>query len=111
MTEQLPVDERHLYSEGYLNDSLAIRLGGRAAELLVFGEGSTGAATDLAGATDLATRMVREFGMSKELGPIGEGRSVLPERAVRSYRQASRNIPYRGSLERRSGRWSGSRSA
>jgi cell division protease FtsH len=71
VTEQLPVDERHLYSEGYLKDSLAIRLGGRAAELLVFGESSTGAANDLAGATDLATRMVREFGMSKELGPVG----------------------------------------
>jgi cell division protease FtsH len=71
VTEQLPVDERHLYSEGYLKDSLAIRLGGRAAELLVFGEGSTGAANDLAGATDLATRMIREFGMSKELGPVG----------------------------------------
>ncbi len=62
VTEQLPVDERHLYSEGYLKDSLAIRLGGRAAEL---------AANDLAGATDLATRMIREFGMSKELGPVG----------------------------------------
>jgi cell division protease FtsH len=71
VTEQLPVDERHLYSEGYLKDSLTIRLGGRAAELLVFGEGSTGAANDLAGATDLATRMIREFGMSKELGPVG----------------------------------------
>jgi cell division protease FtsH len=71
VTEQLPVDERHLYSEGYLRDSLAIRLGGRAAELLVFGEGSTGAANDLAGATDLATRMVREFGMSPALGPVG----------------------------------------
>jgi cell division protease FtsH len=71
VTEQLPVDERHLYSEGYLRDSLTIRLGGRAAELLVFGEASTGAANDLAGATDLATRMIREFGMSKELGPVG----------------------------------------
>ena len=71
VTEQLPVDERHLYSEGYLLDSLAIRLGGRAAELLVFGEGSTGATNDLAGATDLATRMIREFGMSKALGPVG----------------------------------------
>jgi cell division protease FtsH len=71
VTEQLPVDERHLYSEGYLKDSLTIRLGGRAAELLVFGEGSTGAANDLAGATDLATRMIREFGMSSSLGPVG----------------------------------------
>jgi cell division protease FtsH len=71
VTEQLPIDERHLYTEGYLHDSLAIRMGGRAAELLVFGEGSTGAANDLAGATDMATRMVREFGMSAALGPVG----------------------------------------
>jgi cell division protease FtsH len=71
VTEQLPVDERHLYSEGYLKDSLAIRMGGRAAELLVFGQGSTGAANDLAGATELATKMVREFGLSPELGPVG----------------------------------------
>jgi cell division protease FtsH len=71
VTEQLPVDERHLYTEGYLKDSLAVRMGGRAAELLVFGEGSTGASNDLAGATDLATRMVREFGLSTVLGPVG----------------------------------------
>jgi cell division protease FtsH len=71
VTEQLPIDERHLYTEGYLKDSLAIRMGGRVAEQLVFGQSSTGAANDLAGATDLATRMVREFGMSETLGPVG----------------------------------------
>jgi len=71
VTEQLPIDERHLYSEGYLKDSLAIRMGGRAAEQIVLGEPSSGAANDLAGATDLATRMVREFGMSAALGPVG----------------------------------------
>ncbi len=71
VTEQLPEAERHLYSEGYLTDLLAVRLGGRAAELVVFGEGSTGAANDLAGATQIATRMVREFGLSPALGPIG----------------------------------------
>jgi cell division protease FtsH len=70
-TEQLPVDERHLYSESYLKDSLAVRLGGRAAELLVLGEASSGATSDLTGATDLATRMVREYGMSARLGPVG----------------------------------------
>ena len=71
VTEQLPVDERHLYPESYLIDSLAVRMGGRAAELIVLGEASTGASNDLAGATDLATRMVRDFGMSQVLGPVG----------------------------------------
>jgi cell division protease FtsH len=71
VTEQLPVDERHLYPESYLVDSLAVRMGGRAAELIVLGEASTGAANDLAGATELGTRMVRDFGMSRALGPVG----------------------------------------
>jgi cell division protease FtsH len=79
VTEQLPLVERHMYTEDYLLDSLAVRLGGRAAELVVLGQGSTGAANDLAGATDLATKMVREFGLSKVLGPVGypEGGSVF----------------------------------
>ncbi len=71
VTEQLPEDERHLYPESYLKDSLAVRLGGRASELLVLGEASSGAASDLASATDLAVRMVRDYGMSKRLGPVG----------------------------------------
>jgi cell division protease FtsH len=71
VTEQLPLVERHLYGEDYLMDSLAVRLGGRAAEVVVLGQGSTGAANDLAGATDLATRMVREFGLSDSVGPVG----------------------------------------
>ena len=71
VTEQLPEAERHLYPEDYLYDSLAVRLGGRAGELLVLGQASTGAANDLAGATDLATHMVRDWGLSKRLGPIG----------------------------------------
>jgi cell division protease FtsH len=70
VTEQLPEAERRLYTEGYLTDSLAVRLGGRAAELVIFGEGSTGASNDLAGATQLATRMVVEFGLSPALGPV-----------------------------------------
>ena len=73
VTEQLPVDERHLYAESYLLDSLAIRLGGRASENLVIGEASTGAANDLSGATELAVKMVRDWGLSPLLGPIGYG--------------------------------------
>jgi cell division protease FtsH len=79
VTEQLPLVERHMYGEDYLHDSLAVRLGGRSAELVVLGQGSTGAANDLAGATELAIKMVREFGLSKTLGPIGypDGGSVF----------------------------------
>jgi cell division protease FtsH len=79
VTQQLPLVERHLYGEDYLTDSLAVRLGGRAAELVELGQGSTGAANDLSTATDLATRMVREFGLSEALGPVGypEGGSVF----------------------------------
>jgi len=79
VTEQLPLVERHLYGEDYLTDSLAVRLGGRAAELVELGQGSTGASNDLASATDLATRMIREFGLSPALGPVGypEGGSVF----------------------------------
>ena len=84
VTEQLPVDERHLYAESYLLDSLAIRLGGRASENLVLGEASTGAANDLSGATDLAIKMVRDWGLSPRLGPIGYGsdQPSLSERAA-----------------------------
>ena len=79
VTEQLPVDERHLYSESYLLDSLAVRLGGRASEILVVGEASTGAASDLASATQLAIKMVTEWGLSPRLGPIGYGSEQLSD--------------------------------
>jgi cell division protease FtsH len=96
VTEQLPLVERHMYGEDYLYDSLAVRLGGRAAELVVLGQGSTGAGNDLAGATELATKMVREFGMSPVLGPVGypEGGSVFlggggPGMSSRPYAEAT----------------------
>src|SRR5208282_3493868 len=71
VTEQLPLVERHLYGEDYLHDTLAVFLGGRASELVVLGQGSTGASNDLAKATELATKMVREFGLSSAVGPVG----------------------------------------
>jgi len=96
VTEQLPLVERHMYGEDYLYDSLAVRLGGRAAELVVLGQGSTGAGNDLAGATDLAVKMVREFGMSSLVGPVGypEGGSVFlggggPGMSSRPYAEAT----------------------
>ena len=96
VTELLPTDERRLYPESYLKDSLAVRLGGRAAESLVLGEVSSGAANDLAGATELATRMVREFGMSEVIGPVGfasDGPGYLGQNdASRAYAEATQRI-------------------
>ena len=99
VTEQLPLVEHHLYGEDYLNESLAVRLGGRAAELVVLGQGSTGAANDLASATDLAIKMVREFGLSSKLGPVGypEGGSVFlggggPGMSSRPYAESTQAV-------------------
>ncbi len=73
VTMTLPVEDRHIYSRGHLEDSLCMRMGGRVAELLVYGDLSTGAADDLQRNTELARRMVREWGMSKEIGPMAWG--------------------------------------
>jgi cell division protease FtsH len=69
-TQQLPTDDRYLVQQRELNDRLAVLLGGRAAEELIFNEISTGAGNDLERATDMARRMVAEFGMSEVLGPV-----------------------------------------
>ncbi|HUH14147.1 MAG TPA: hypothetical protein VMK65_13615, partial [Longimicrobiales bacterium] len=74
-TQTLEKDERYLMQQGELQDRLAVLLGGRAAEQLIFGEISSGAGNDLERATDIARRMVTEFGMSEELGPVTYGKS------------------------------------
>ena len=69
-TMQMPEEDRYLISESELRERLAVMLGGRASELILFNEASTGAANDLERATEMARRMVTEFGMSKKLGPV-----------------------------------------
>jgi cell division protease FtsH len=73
VTMQLPEEERHIYRQDYIEDSLVVRMGGRIAEDLVFGVISTGANNDLVGATELARKMVREWGMSSRVGPMAWG--------------------------------------
>jgi cell division protease FtsH len=75
VTQQLPVDEKHIYRQDYIEDSLAVRMGGRCAEELVFGVISTGANNDLVGSTELARKMVSEWGMSSRVGPMAWGSS------------------------------------
>lgn len=72
-TMQMPLEDRYLMTLPELKDKIAALLGGRAAEELIVGEVSTGAANDLQQATDIASAMVREYGMSEAIGPISLG--------------------------------------
>ncbi|WP_367361518.1 ATP-dependent zinc metalloprotease FtsH [Mesotoga sp.] len=73
-TESLPLEDRYLITKSELLDNMAQALGGRAAEDLVFGEITTGAASDLERASAMARSMVTQFGMSERLGPIAWGK-------------------------------------
>jgi len=71
VTEQMPEEDRYNMSEGYLRDRLTVMFGGRVAERIVYGEVSSGAQDDLQQATQLARRMISQWGMNAELGPVG----------------------------------------
>ncbi len=74
VTQQLPIDDRYTYSKEYLMKALAILLGGRAAEEIALNHMTTGAGNDLEKATELARKMVTEWGMSEKLGPLTFGK-------------------------------------
>src|SRR5246500_2450252 len=74
LTQQLPMDEKHTYPREYLLNNLVILFGGRVAEELVLEHMTTGAGNDIEKATDLARRMVCEWGMSEKLGPMTFGK-------------------------------------
>ena len=73
ITMQLPTDDRHNYSKTYLENNLAVLMGGRVAEEIIFNEMTTGAGNDIERATKMARRMVCEWGMSETLGPLALG--------------------------------------
>ncbi|MGE4559622.1 MAG: ATP-dependent zinc metalloprotease FtsH [Desulfobulbus sp.] len=75
LTQQVPLDDRMTYSREYLLNRIAILMGGRAAESLVFGRLTTGASNDIDHATEIATRLVCEWGMSPTIGPIAYRRA------------------------------------
>ena len=74
LTMQLPIDEKYTHARGFLLNSMAILFGGRVAEQLVFNEITTGAGNDIERATELARKMVCEWGMSEDLGPLVYGK-------------------------------------
>jgi len=76
LTQQLPLEDRYTYPRSYLEANLQVLMGGRLAEELIFGEGkmTTGAGNDLERATELARKMVCEWGMSPAMGPLTFGK-------------------------------------
>jgi cell division protease FtsH len=74
LTQQLPIDEKHTYPREYLENNIAILLGGRAAEEIILHDFTTGAGNDIERATNLARKMVCEWGMSDKMGPLSYGK-------------------------------------
>ncbi|MGE4318102.1 MAG: ATP-dependent zinc metalloprotease FtsH [Deferribacterales bacterium] len=74
VTMQLPVDDRHMYTKEYMDSMLAVLMGGRVAEEVIFGRLSTGAGNDIERASDIARKMVCSWGMSKKMGPLAYGK-------------------------------------
>ena len=75
LTQQLPVDEKHAYPSSYLINNITILLGGRAAEELILKDFTTGAGNDIERATEIARKMVCNWGMSEEMGPLTFGKA------------------------------------
>ena len=95
LTMQLPTDDRHSYSKDFLYNTLAILMGGRVAEELIFNQVTTGAGNDLERATDLARKMVCEWGMSEDLGPLTYGKKdeeIFLGREIATRRDYSEDI-------------------
>jgi cell division protease FtsH len=94
VTSYLPIDEKHNYSKDYLESMLAQLLGGRAAEKMVFDQFTTGAGNDIERATEIARKMVCEWGMSDKLGPVTFGKKeeeIFLGREIAKHRDYSEN--------------------
>ena len=92
VTMQLPLDEKHGYSKKYITGRLAVMMGGRSAEKIIFNEITTGASNDIERATHIARKMVCEWGMSDKLGPISFGKKneeIFLGREIQSHRDYS----------------------
>lgn len=91
-TMQLPIDEKHGYTRNYVEGRLAILMGGRSAEMLIFNQMTTGAGNDIEQATQIARKMVTEWGMSDLLGPMTFGKKneeIFLGREIQSHRDYS----------------------
>jgi cell division protease FtsH len=98
LTMQLPVDEKHTYARSFLQNNLCILLSGRVAEQLIFGEITTGSGNDIERCTQLARKMVCEWGMSEEMGPLSYGKKeehIFLGREIAQHRDYSESTAVR----------------
>ncbi len=91
VTQQLPIEDKYTHSRSYLNATIMVLLGGRAAEEIIFDERTSGAGNDLERVTEIARRMVCEWGMSEVVGPVTFGKS---EQQPFLGRELSKNADY-----------------
>jgi len=91
ITQQLPIDEKHTYPKDYLLNNISVMMGGRAAEELVLNSQTTGAGNDIERSTEIARKMVCEWGMSEKLGPLTFGKK---EEEIFLGREFSRHRDY-----------------
>lgn len=91
VTQQLPIEDKYTLSKGYLNNTIMVLLGGRAAEEIIFEEKTSGAGNDLERATDIARKMVCEWGMSDKVGPVTFGK---PDEQIFLGKEFSRHKDY-----------------
>jgi cell division protease FtsH len=98
LTQQLPVDDRHTYTKDYLLNNIAVLLGGRVAEELVLEDMTTGAGNDIEKATELARKIVCDWGMSETLGPVTFGKKeeqIFLGREIAQHRDYSEDTAVR----------------
>ena len=94
VTAQIPIDEKHSYSKNYLETQLTILFGGRAAEMIVLDQTTTGAGNDIERASNLARKMICEWGMNEKLGPVAYGKKeeeIFLGREITQHRDYSEN--------------------
>jgi cell division protease FtsH len=102
LTQQLPLDDKHTYTKEYLIDNICILMGGRIAEEIALHTQTTGASNDIERATEIARKMVCEYGMSETLGPLAFGKKeeeIFLGREIAQHRDYSEQTAQKIDLE------------
>jgi cell division protease FtsH len=102
LTQQLPLDDKHTYTKEYLIDNICVLMGGRIAEEIALNTQTTGASNDIERATDIARKMVCEYGMSETLGPLTFGKKeeeIFLGREITQHRDYSEETARKIDLE------------